>query len=62
LIENRLINWFQNLKKELTIFLNRVNIAHQVVGESNRSSYFEQKYYEAGFKDAVALILKSIKK
>lgn len=28
----------------------------------DRNSYFEQKYYEAGFKDAVGLILRSIKK
>ena len=29
---------------------------------ADRNSYFEQKYYEAGFKDAVGLILRSIKK
>lgn len=28
---------------------------------NDRNSYFEQKYYEAGFKDAVGLILQSIK-
>lgn len=29
---------------------------------NDRNSYFEQKYYETGFKDAIALILRSIRK
>ena len=59
---------FKNAVQSIPSFMKRtkceiMNLFYDYIEIFNdRSSYFEQKYYEAGFKDAVGLILQSIKK
>ncbi|MCI9017216.1 MAG: hypothetical protein HFJ53_08690 [Clostridia bacterium] len=59
---------FRNVVQSILSFMKQtkseiMNLFYDYIEIFNdRNSYFEQKYYEAGFKDAVALILRRIKK